>query len=115
MFDEEDFNRDGGASATDFSLDGVGGSPRQYAWVHRFSPNNGVQPTLTVDRWAIVRDDGMKLLQMDTAAGPLPLELFDLTVDPFEQTDLSGDPAQAATIADLLAERAAILGPGWPY
>ncbi|QDU86368.1 Choline-sulfatase [Planctomycetes bacterium Pla163] len=89
-----------------------GSSPREYVWSHRFTPNNGVQPVLSLHRWAVVRDDGMKLWFQDGVE-----QLFDLSVDPFETTNLGvTNPAYFADVLDLEAFKDSVLTPTtWPY
>ncbi|MEZ5977471.1 MAG: sulfatase-like hydrolase/transferase [Planctomycetota bacterium] len=95
-------------AATRFGLAGS----RTFAWCHRFSPCNGLPGPLTVERWAVVRDDGLKLWMQDGN-----LRLFDLVVDPHENVDLGAtSAAYFADVTDLLSIRDAILTPtSWPY
>jgi arylsulfatase A-like enzyme len=89
-----------------------GSSPREHVWSHRFTPNNGVQPVLSLHRWAVVSDDGMKLWFHDGVE-----QLFDLSVDPFETTNLGvTNPAYFADVLDLEAFKDSVLTPEtWPY
>jgi len=83
---------------------------RNYAFLTRFSPN-GSAPALTIDRWAVVRNDGRKLVSNNGVK-----DLYDLTTDPWETSPLSPLlPVNAATIADLEFFRLTALGPNWPY
>lgn len=52
----------------------------------------GVQRAICDDRWKLIRYP-----QVDRT------QLFDLRADPHETTDLAGEPAQAATVAELMA------------
>jgi arylsulfatase len=95
------------------TLDGTpaGATRRQLAFVSRFSPNGGAAPTLTLDNWAVVREDGWKLVTEGAT-----FALFDLSTDPWEQLALNPSaPGLAPIAADLLNFRAAVLGPLWPY
>ncbi|MEO0649568.1 MAG: sulfatase-like hydrolase/transferase [Planctomycetota bacterium] len=91
------------------TLTGGGGS-RPAAFVHRFSPN-GAGLALTGHEWALIRQDGWKLLaegpQLSLGATP---QLFNLALDPTEQSPRL-DPRLTA---ELLAIRDRILGPDWP-
>lgn len=83
---------------------------RSYAFLSRFTPN-GPAPALVIDDWAVVRDDGKKLVSRGGV-----LELYDLANDPWETLVLSPSiPVNAATIADLQFFRLTALGPNWPY
>ena len=91
------------------SLSGQPGA-RSYAFLSRFTPN-GPAPALVIDEWAVVRDDGKKLVSRGGV-----LELYDLANDPWETFVLSPSlSVNAATIADLDFFRLTALGPNWPY
>jgi arylsulfatase B len=94
-------------------LKGAGGG-REAVWAQRFTPNGGPVGQLTIDSWTVLRSDGMKLLVDDdfaSTSGPPPVELYDLTTDPWETTPLVDPTVQA----ELEALRVQFLGPDWPY
>ena len=95
------------------SLHGIPAGParRQYVYVARFAPNNGTAPALTTDNWAVVREDGWKLVQEGTV-----YRIFNLANDPWEQGGFGpGGMGLAVVVADLLNYRSAVLGTAWPY
>lgn len=82
---------------------------RTEVFTQHFSPNDGEAPVLSVDDWAVIRNDGWKLAN----SGGFQV-LFDLSIDPFEDNPLL--PSTQPVIRDeLLQLRAQILGPDWPY
>ncbi|MDF1799172.1 MAG: sulfatase-like hydrolase/transferase [Planctomycetota bacterium] len=96
------------------TLDGGASSQRPYVWSQRFSPNGGLHPSpLITHEWALVRADGMKLVQHETSGTPsfVIQELFDVVTDPHETTPL----IDFALKQQLLALKAEALGPDWPY
>jgi arylsulfatase A-like enzyme len=84
---------------------------RPYVFTHIFSPNGGTSASLSNEAWAVVRADGLKLVD-DFGTQ----YLFDLTQDPHEAIDLGvNNPAYFADVLALDAFRAATLGAAWPY
>lgn len=93
---------------------------RQFAFLTRFTPNNGVAASLTLDYFALVRADGLKLWSQDGVE-----KLFNLAVDPGETTNQLLNPTYAADLAalrlivfgDPLAQPPTFgeYGPLWPY
>lgn len=93
------------------TLGGQSTSTRQYAFSHLFFPSGDLPGAAFVDDWCVVRADGMKLVSYGTEA-----QLFDLSIDPFEQVPLDPLAAWNRPIAtELLAERAALLGLTWVH
>jgi arylsulfatase A-like enzyme len=95
------------------TLDGTpaGAQRRQYCYVSRFTPNNGTAPALTIDNFAVIREDGWKLLQEGSV-----YRLFHVTSDPWEQGGFDPvAPGFGSVTADLLGFRNAVLGSAWPY
>ncbi|MEZ5977472.1 MAG: sulfatase-like hydrolase/transferase [Planctomycetota bacterium] len=95
-------------AATRLGLPGA----RTFAWCNRFEPSTGPPTPLTGERWAVVRDDGLKLWMQDGG-----MRLFDLSIDPHESIDLgTANPANLLDVTALLAIRDSILTPAtWPY
>lgn len=95
------------------SLHGIapGASRRQYVYVSRFAPNNGTSVALNTDNWAVIREDGWKLVQEGSV-----FRIFNLSNDPWEQVGFGPmGPGLAGVTADLLNFRSAVLGVAWPY
>ena len=66
--------------------------------------SHGQDPDPRIGRFAIIRQDGMKLIQYNDES----LELFNLNTDPGETSPLSlGNPTNAAIVAELRAEAVA--------
>ena len=88
---------------------------------------DGTQPTWRTDflaeswptshPWALVREPQWKYTEIPVTPGdPATLfetELYDLVSDPYEQTNLVSDPANAARVATMAA-RLRTLRPNWP-
>jgi len=93
------------------TIEGTETSARTIAWSHLFFPSGGLPGAAYVDDWCVVRSDGTKLVSYGEH-----VELFDLSLDPHEQTAL--DPLalwNVPIVVEMLAEREAILGSAWPY
>jgi choline-sulfatase len=70
-------------------------------------------------QWATVREARWKYTEtvLDLSAVPAPTveaELYDLEVDPFELTNIAGDPMHAARV-QAMHDRLLVLRPLWPF
>ena len=96
------------------TLDGSGPSKRPWIWSQHFGPNGGPQPSgLDFHSWALVRNDGWKLVQYHPAGpfGPQVKELYNVFTDPHETTPIVNHVIQN----ELLLLKKEALGPDWPY
>lgn len=95
------------------TLDRSGSSARHYIWSQRFGPNHGPHPFLDFHLWAVLRDDGYKLVRVEQwpGLGIYKTKLFNVFTDPFETTQLSNSTVKQ----QLQVLKSQALGPHWPY
>lgn len=91
------------------SLRAQGPGPRPFAFLQRYDPN-GFPAELSHHAWAVVRADGKKLLQAQEARST-HIELYDLSIDPWESMPLGSTDL----IRELTALRDQALGPDWVH
>ena len=91
------------------TLRAEGPGPRPFAFLQRYDPN-GFPPKLSHHAWAVVRADGKKLLQAQEGRSTF-IELYDLTLDPWESIPLGSSDL----IRELTSLRDLALGPDWRY